>query len=171
MNKRAAMWAALAWGLATLPAAGAAEMEAGTELEVTTANAILRDAPRPFGAKALQTLPLGEKVKFKRQAVGAWLVVDHGGVVGFLPANSVAEAKSFSASSLVSRVSESDMAAATKGFNPEVEKRNRKENAKLRYDLMDKAEAMSTVADPMQTTTAFREEGRLGEFRKKEAKP
>jgi hypothetical protein len=89
--------------------------------------------------------------------------VDHEGTTGFIPLKSLIKAKKFSSASKTAKVTETDMAAATKGFSPEVEKQNRKNRA-LRYDLMDQAEVNSSVDDPLNSLESFRQQGRLGEF-------
>lgn len=94
---------------------------------------------------------------------GSWFKVDYEGTEGFIPKKSMIESKKFKSFSRTAKVSQSDMAAATKGFSPEIERKNR-ENKNLRYDLMDLAEEKSTVENPLENLKPFRKEGSLGEF-------
>ncbi len=57
-----------------------------------------------------------------------------------------------------------EVAAATKGFNKQVEAQYKKDNAKLDYDLVTRLEARTKVEDPEGSLKGFRQKGQLGEF-------
>ncbi len=134
----------------------------GEVLRIQTSKTHLKNHPKPFGAKILETLERGVSVTVLSQK-GSWVQVEFNGTKGFIPKKSLIKSKKFKSFSRTAKVTQSDMAAATKGFSPEIEKKNR-ENKKLRYDLMDQAEKKSTVANPLESLKPFRKEGHLGEF-------
>lgn len=57
-----------------------------------------------------------------------------------------------------------EVAAATKGFNKQVEAEYKKGNAKLDYDLVTKLEDRTRFEKPRESLEEFREKGKLGEF-------
>lgn len=57
-----------------------------------------------------------------------------------------------------------EVAAATKGFNKQVEAEYKKKNAKLDYDLVTTLEERTAVENPKESLEGFRENGKLGEF-------
>ncbi len=142
--------------------AEASKLRKGDNLRINVSKTRLKSSPKPFGGKLLKTLDRGESVKFIGSK-GSFHEVEYGGLKGFIPAKSLIRAKKFKSFSRTAKVTESDMAAATKGFSPEVEAKNR-QNKELRYDLMDKAEKMSTVKYPLESLADFRKKGKLGEF-------
>lgn len=144
------------------PALAKKSFKKGDKLRITTSKTLLKNVAKPFGAKILKTLEKGDTVSYMDKE-SSWFKVEYEGTEGFIPQKSLIESKKFKSFSRTAKVTETDMAAATKGFSPEVEKKNR-ENKELKYDLMDKAEAKSTVKDPLKTLKSFREKGKLGEF-------
>lgn len=140
----------------------AESFKAGAKLRVKTSTTYMKDKPKPFGGKVIKVLDRGAQVSFV-EAVTSWFKVNYENTKGYIPLKSLIESKKFSSFSKAKNVSQSDMAAATKGFSPEVEKKNRK-NKNLNYKLLDKAEKQTTVKNPFKETTAFRENGKLGEF-------
>ena len=57
-----------------------------------------------------------------------------------------------------------EVAAATKGFNKQVEAEYKKGNAKLDYDLVTKLEERTRIENPRESLEGFRQNGKLGEF-------
>lgn len=57
-----------------------------------------------------------------------------------------------------------EVAAATKGFNKQVEAEYAKGNAQLDYGKLDTLIERSRVADPAASNEGFRKDGKLGEF-------
>ena len=148
--------------LLTAPAAAAETPKSGSSLRITLTEAAMKSSPKPFGSKTIKTLAKGSLVTYLGSS-GIYYKVSDKRHTGYIAARSVVEAGKFQSFSRSSKVSQSDMAAATKGFSPEVERENRK-NKRLRYDRMDQAEQASTVADPASQLASFRKEGRLGEY-------
>lgn len=140
----------------------AQKFKKGDLLRIATSKTLLKNLAKPFGAKILKTLQNGDTVSYIDKK-NSFYEVDYEGFIGFVPIKSLVKAKKFSSFSKTAKVTETDMAAATKGFSPEVEKKNRENNA-LRYDLLDKAEADSAVEDPLNSLEPFRKQGQLGEF-------
>ncbi len=141
-----------------------AKYKQGEKLRINTSKTYFRSKPKPFGVKILKILERGTTISYVSRN-GSWLKVNYDGEEGFIPQNSLIKAKKFKSFSKTAKVTQSDMAAASKGFSPEVENKNR-ENKKLRYDLMDDAEIQSAVENPLEALTSFRQKGKLGEFQK-----
>ena len=57
-----------------------------------------------------------------------------------------------------------EVAAATKGFNKQVEAQYKKDNASLDYDQVSRLEERTRISDPQAQLKSFRENGQLGEF-------
>ncbi len=57
-----------------------------------------------------------------------------------------------------------EVAAATKGFNKQVEAQVRSQNAKLDFDLLDRLLQRTQETDPNSATEGFRKSGQLGEY-------
>ena len=159
---RASLAALLALLLLAVPAAAAERLKSGTVLRITLAEAAMKNSPKAFGSRTIKTLAKGSVVTYLGSS-GIYYKVSDDRQTGYIAARSVVEAGKFQSFSRSSEVSQSDMAAATKGFSPEVERENRK-NKRLRYDRMDQAEKLSTVTDPASQLAGFRQEGRLGEY-------
>lgn len=140
----------------------AASLKPGTSMKITVAEATLKSSPHPFGGTIIARLAKGTKVTYLGSS-GIYYQVSDGRQQGYVATRSVIEAGKFQSFSRGGQVTQSDMAAATKGFSPEVERENRK-NVKLRYDLMDRAERQSTVQNPGTALKSFRQSGRLGEY-------
>ncbi len=137
-------------------------LQKGDKLKITTSKTLLKNFPKPFGVKIVKTLQFGDIVIFIKED-GSWYNVEYESTKGFIPKQSLLKVKRFKSFSKTVNVTETDMVAATKGFGPEVEKKNR-ENRELRYDLMDKAEIDNTDKDPLNKLERFRKAGNLGEF-------
>jgi len=148
--------------LPALAHAAGDDINRGSVLRISLSEAVMKSSPRAFGSKVIRTLPKGTTVTYLG-ASGIYYQVSDGRVTGYITSKSVVKAAKFQSFSRSGEVTQSDMAAATKGFSPEVERENRK-NRKLRYDLMDKAEQVSTVTRPETSLKGFRREGRLGEY-------
>ena len=86
---------------------------------------------------------------------------------GYLPLRALQKSKpKLTASTHTSSdASSEEVAAATKGFNKQVEADLRDKDTKGGYDKLDKGLERSTVEDPRGSTEAFREKGKLGEFK------
>lgn len=145
-----------------VPASAKTDYKPGDPLRIKTSKTLLKKSHKPFGSKIIDTLKRGATV-FYLTTKGSWFKVEYKDNQGYIPKNSLVEAKKFKSFSRTSMVTQSDMAAATKGFSPQVERKNR-ENRALRYDLMDKAEARSSVPKPLKSLKSFRKQGSLGEF-------
>jgi hypothetical protein len=63
-----------------------------------------------------------------------------------------------------SDASAEEVAAATKGFNRQVEAEHGKANAKLDFELVSRLEERTKVEDPKGSLEEFRKDGKLGEF-------
>jgi hypothetical protein len=61
-------------------------------------------------------------------------------------------------------VSSEEVATATKGFNAQVESEYRKSNPNLQYAVVDQIESHTHYANPQTAFSAFRKQGKLGEF-------
>ncbi len=62
------------------------------------------------------------------------------------------------------QASTEEVAAATKGFNSDVEAEYKARNPSLDYSQLDRLEALTRFADPLDELRGFRRSGRLGEF-------
>jgi len=144
------------------PAYAGKHLKKGSVLRITLSEAVLKSSPSPFGSKQIKKIPKGGSVTYIETS-GIYYHVSDGQQTGYITSKSLVEAKKFKSFSRTERVTQSDMAAATKGFSAKVEQENRK-NKKLRYDLMDKAEKNSMVVDPDTSLRAFRKQGKLGEY-------
>jgi len=154
--------AAMMMFLLLSPAYARDYIKKGSILRITLSKALLKSSPSPFGSTLIRTLPKGSSVTYLKTS-GIYYEVSDGQQTGYITSKSVVKAKKFKSFSRSGDITQSDMAAATKGFSPEVEKENRK-NKKLRYDLMDKAEKISSIADPDMEFRDFRKLGSLGEY-------
>ncbi len=134
----------------------------GDKLKIATSKTLLKNFPKPFGVKIVKTLQYGDIVSFIKEE-GSWYNVEYEATKGFIPKQSLLKVKKFKGFSKTVKVTETDMDAATKGFGPEVEEKNR-ENRELRYDLVDKAEADNTNENLINNLERFRKAGNLGEF-------
>jgi hypothetical protein len=63
-----------------------------------------------------------------------------------------------------SDASAEEVAAATKGFNRQVEAEHKKGNAKLDFELVSRLEERTKLEDPKGSLEEFRKDGKLGEF-------
>ncbi|ATX79483.1 SH3 domain-containing protein [Mariprofundus aestuarium] len=144
------------------PACAADNINKGSTLRIALSEAVMKSAPRAFGSSLIRTLPKGAAVTYLGTS-GIYYKVNDGRNTGYISSKSVVKSTGFTSFSRSGEVTQSDMAAATKGFSPEVERENRK-NRRLRYDLMDRAEQVSTVTRPETSLKGFRKEGRLGEY-------
>jgi hypothetical protein len=144
------------------PAHAANTIKKGSTLRITLSESAMKSTPQPFGSRVIRMLPKGAAVTYLGTS-GIYYRITDGRRTGYITSKSVVKAGKFRSFSRTGHVSQSDMAAATKGFSPEVERENRK-NRKLRYDLMDRAEQISTVAKPETALKHFRKQGKLGEY-------
>ncbi len=147
---------------ATNPALAKKSLQKGDKLKIATSKTLLKSFPKPFGVKIVKILQYGDIVSFIKEE-GSWYNVEYGITKGFIPKQSLLKVKKFKSFSKTVEVTETDMAAATKGFGPEVEEKNR-ENSELRYDLVDKVEAENAHKDSLNDLERFRKAGNLGEF-------
>lgn len=144
------------------PAEAAGSLKKGSPLRITLTDAAMKSTPKAFGSSVIRRLSKGTAVTYLGTS-GIFYQVSDGTRTGYITAKSVVEASKFKSFSRTDQVTQSDMAAATKGFSPEVERENRK-NRTLRYDLMDRAEQLSSVYNPESKLQRFRQQGRLGEY-------
>lgn len=118
-------------------------------------------------SKTIDRLDAGTQVTVIKK-YGSYLKVKTSDSQGWIAARSVQTKKPKIGYSdkKTSDTSSEEVAAATKGFNSDVEGQYKKDNPKLDYDGLDKIEARTTVADPVKDLADFREKGKLGEFSK-----
>ncbi len=147
---------------ASNPALAKKGLKKGDKLKIATSKTLLKNFPKPFGVKIVKILQNGDIVSFIKEE-GSWYNVEYVDLKGFIPKQSLIEVKKFKSFSKTVKVTETDMAAATKGFGPEVEEKNR-ENKELRYDLVDKVESENANKDSLNNLEHFRKAGNLGEF-------
>lgn len=151
---------------AALPLAAAEEL---TSQYVSADGTRLLAKPQAF-AKAVKTLKKGTMVKAGKPKAGYLKVTVPMGeesLSGYLPLRAVQKSKpSLTAKAKKSSdASAEEVAAATKGFNKQVEADMRKEGGNGGYETLDSALARTKVEDPMGGLEKFREEGKLGEFK------
>jgi len=112
------------------PAHAAGDLNRGSVLRITISEATMKSSPRAFGSQVLRTLRKGAALTYLGSS-GIYYQVSDGRQTGYITSKSVVPAAKFQSFSRSGEVTQSDMAAATKGFSPEVESENRK-NIKLR---------------------------------------
>lgn len=140
-----------------------------TKQYVTLDNTRLLSKPTAF-AKAKATLKQNAVVWAEAPKNGyAKVRVDATDETGYLSVRALqkTKGKSMANAKKSSDASAEEVAAATKGFNKQVEADLRKDGKNEGgYDKLDKLEKRSTVEDPQSNTESFREKGQLGEFQK-----
>jgi len=131
---------------------------------VSVANTRLLSKPAAFSS-TLATLDAGEAVEVISQS-GSYVQVKARGQTGWIGARSLlTERPKIGYSGKKSTdASAEEVAAATKGFNTEVEAEYKRNNPKLDYEQLDRLEARTTVRDPGKDLEKFRKEGQIGEF-------
>ena len=148
--------------------AGALHAEA-TRQFVSLDNTRLLSKPTAF-AKPNATLKQGTVVWADAAKNGyAKVKVDATGATGYLSVRALqaSKPKSLAAAKKSSDASAEEVAAATKGFNKQVEADIRKDgNSEAGYNKLDKAIGRTKIEDPQSNTENFREKGQLGEFQK-----
>lgn len=149
-----------------LPLAAAEEL---TSQYVSADGTRLLSKPQAF-AKAVKTLKRGTLVKAGKPKAGYLKVTVPMGedtVSGYLPLRAVQKSRpSLTAKARKSGdASAEEVAAATKGFNKQVEADLRQSGGNAGFDSLDSALARTKVEDPMGGLEKFREEGKLGEFK------
>lgn len=158
----------LALGLALAGGLLAAE-SATTNQYVTLDGTRLLAKPAAF-AKTVKTLKKGMLVKVEKAKNGyvkATLPMGEDTVTGYLPVRAIqAKRPSMTASARKSGdASAEEVAAATKGFNKQVEAEMRAGGKGDGYSKLDTALERTTMEDPAGQTETFREKGKLGEFK------
>ncbi len=131
---------------------------------VSVAATRLLAKPMAFSATVAR-LDAGEAVTVVAESAG-YLQVEADGKSGWIPALSVQKEKpaiGYSARKNTDTSAE-EVAAATKGFNSDVEEEYSKQNPKLDYHQLDRLEGRTAIKDPVTTLERFRKEGKLGEF-------
>lgn len=120
-------------------------------------------------SRTIDKLEAGTQVTVIKK-YGSYLKVKTTDTQGWIAAHSVQTKKPRIGYSdkKTSDTSSEEVAAATKGFNSDVEGQYKKDNPKLDYDQLDKLEARTAVADPLKDLVDFREKGKLGEFSKED---
>ena len=149
MTMRGWAWAAAAGALAASAAAGT--------MSVQVREAPVRDTPSFLG-KVSGTLAYGDQVEV-RQTQGAWSQVSRGGVSGWLHASALSAKRIvLAAGQEQARVAASgdELALAGKGFNSDVEKAFKAQNAKVDFTWID---YMETIRIPAAAQQAFLREG------------
>lgn len=103
---------------------------------------------------------------------GAYCQVRAGKRRGFIAEYSLNTKKPNYAASISGNYATSEeVAMATKGFNAQVEAEYRTQNPNLPYDLLDRLEAATRVADPQAEFQSFRQAGKLGEYQSDGERP
>ncbi len=97
---------------------------------------------------------------------GAYVRVKSAAGTGYVSASALSvKQPRFSSRLSKEYVSSDEVALATKGFNAQIESEYRRKNPALPYAILDRLEAKTTYSDPLQHFRAFRQTGKLGEFR------
>lgn len=106
----------------------------------------LRVQPK-FYALSAGSVRYGEKLE-KLSEDGGWVKVDANGRQGYLPISAVSADRIVLSAADLKKVQadSSEVVMAGKGFSKEVEQNYRKEDAKLRYDLVDYVERVARVS-------------------------
>jgi len=125
--------------------------------------------PSAFG-RTLSKLAKGQSLRAWSAKTGYLKVaVTVGGTpkTGYVALRSLQEHRPRLSSNLSasSDASATEMAAATKGFNQQIENDRRAKDSSGGYARLDLGLARTKVADPMGATTDFRRQGSLGEFK------
>lgn len=155
----------LAPPLAASKAAGPA-----TTHQYVSADTRLLATPSAFG-KALRTLKRGTLVKAEAPRNGyAKVSVALGEdkpLVGYLPVRALQKNRPAltTAARRSSDASAEEVAAATKGFNRQIEAELRGASKDQGFARLDQALARGRTQDPLAELEGFRKEGRLGEFK------
>lgn len=162
------LFAALLLGL-LLTSPLAADEGKAVKRYVTLDGTRLLKSPAAF-SKAVTTLKKGQAVMAapsKNGYVKVSVDLDSGTKTGWLPLRAIQDNKpKMTASAKVSTdASAEEVAAATKGFNKQIETDLRAKDSKGGYDKLDKGLERTTVDDPAGSTQTFREKGKLGEFK------
>jgi hypothetical protein len=148
--------------------AALAAAPATTNQYITLDGTKLLSKPQAF-AKAVKTLKKGMLVKVEKPKNGyvkATLPMGEDTVSGYLPVRAIQSKKpSMTASAKKSGdASAEEVAAATKGFNKQVEAELRSSQGGG-YEKLDQAVARTAMEDPGTQLEGFREKGQLGEFK------
>jgi uncharacterized protein YgiM (DUF1202 family) len=135
---------------------------------VTLDGTRLLSKPAAF-SKSLGSLKKGDAVMAEKAANGYYKVKvqsgSHAQDTGYLSGRALQENKPRIGVVAKSQdASAEEVAAATKGFNKQVEAEYKKKNAKLDYDQVTKLEQRTAVENPKESLADFRESGKLGEF-------
>jgi hypothetical protein len=136
---------------------------------ITLDNTKLLAKPAAF-SKTMKTLKKGMLVKVgkaKNGYVQATLPMGDDSVTGYLPVRALQDKRpSMTANAKKSGdASAEEVAAATKGFNKQIESDMRASSTGDGYKRLDKAIERTTVEDPAGQTETFREKGKIGEFK------
>jgi hypothetical protein len=157
------------WALILALLASASLHAEATKQYVSLNGTRLLSKPAAF-AKANATLKKGTVVWADAAKNGYVKVkVDDGGATGYLNVRALQASKpKLSASAKKSSdASAEEVAAATKGFNKQIEADLRKDGkSEDNYGKLDKLIERSKVEDPQGGGEGFREKGQLGEFKK-----
>jgi hypothetical protein len=125
--------------------------------------------PAAFG-KTLAKLAKGTAVQCfpaKPGYLKVAVTVDGTPKMGFIPARSLQDQrpKLYAGARSSTDASAHEMAAATKGFNKQIEDDLRAKDTAGGYKRLDEALARTTVNDPLAEGAPFRKAGSLGEFK------
>ena len=157
-------------GLATVAAPlGAAGQPKTTSLYVTLDNTRLLSKPSAF-AKKLKTLKAGIMVKAeapKNGYVKVTVPLGEDTVSGYLSVRALQKdrPKLTAAVHKSGDASAEEVAAATKGFNKQIEADLRSQDSGDGYQKLDQALSRTAMDAPLDKLEGFREKGKLGEFK------
>jgi hypothetical protein len=131
---------------------------------ITFSGTRLLEKPSAF-SKTLAKLNAGASVMVVK-AQGAYLYVTTGEKPGWIAVRAVQAAKPKIGSSAKASTDASaeEVAAATKGFNSDVEAKYSKDNPALDFKQLDRLIDRTFMADPLEQLKDFRQKGKLGEF-------
>ncbi|MHC4606478.1 MAG: SH3 domain-containing protein [Planctomycetota bacterium] len=150
----------------------------GARVTIKTLRAQLRPRASML-ARPIRSLARGTEVVVK-QVRGTWVQITVGGKEGWVPKSSImpkekydlkeAEKKIDPDNPNATRGGAGTEAAAAKGFNPQIEGKRRKDDAKIdaAYKELDKLQSIVPRKDTARLLSgleAFRKEGGLGEFK------
>lgn len=140
-----------------------------TTNQYVSADTRLLARPSAFG-KSVRTLKKGTLVKAEKPRNGYIKVsvpMGEQSVTGYLPVRAVQKSRpKLTTAARKSRdASAEEVAAATKGFNEQVEADLRGSGQNTGFERLDKALKRTKVEDPMGQLEGFRKAGQLGEFK------
>ncbi len=135
---------------------------------ITVEKAKLLDKPNLFG-KQLGQLKYGDKVNVQNHE-GAFFQCQYQGKTAYIHQSALTKKEIKLTADTKERHAGDDVAAATKGFDEQVEK-SYQQSGDLRFDRVDLIEKEALKTDFSSQGTNFRKIGKLGEFQTQGGQP